>query len=174
MALVNRNCAHLGPTPIQRSDSLLGYTEHNSLIMEKRQLFLRSYQFSRKQSLTEKMGFQDIVAGMHSRYGYKKLNSCDEKFVRPRRCSWIKKMNGGLKGIRLYRSKKLTFKALSVMVLPRRIARIYGDIISRIKMDDLYPNIIFSTQLGLPVLSHPSVKCRRSTIYLQRNLTFVY
>ncbi|XP_012088797.1 uncharacterized protein LOC105647357 [Jatropha curcas] len=55
MALVNRNCAHLGPTPIQRSDSLLGYTEHNSLIMEKRQLFLRSYQFSRKQSLTEKV-----------------------------------------------------------------------------------------------------------------------
>ncbi|KAJ9186081.1 hypothetical protein P3X46_005623 [Hevea brasiliensis] len=79
-------------------------------------------------------------------------------------------MNGGLKGLRLSRSRKLTFKALSVMVLPSRIVRMYADIISRIKMDDLYPNIIFSTQWGLPILFHPSVKCRRSAIFLQRSL----
>ncbi|EEF50052.1 conserved hypothetical protein [Ricinus communis] len=55
MAFVNRNNAHLGPTLVGRSDSLLGYTEHSSLMMEKRQLFLRSYQFCRKQSLSERM-----------------------------------------------------------------------------------------------------------------------
>ncbi|KAJ9186082.1 hypothetical protein P3X46_005624 [Hevea brasiliensis] len=55
MPLVNRNYGHLGPTPILRSDSLLGYTEQSSLMMEKRQLFLRSYQFCRKKSLTERM-----------------------------------------------------------------------------------------------------------------------
>ncbi|EEF50051.1 conserved hypothetical protein [Ricinus communis] len=82
-------------------------------------------------------------------------------------------MNGRLKGIRLPRSRKFTFKALSVMVLPSRIARVYADTISRIKMmDDLYPNIIFSTQLGLPVLSHPSIKCKRRAISLHRNFVF--
>ncbi|KAJ9180411.1 hypothetical protein P3X46_008658 [Hevea brasiliensis] len=55
MALVNRNFAHMGPTPILRSDLLIGYTEQNSLMMEKRQLFLRSYQFCRKKSLTERI-----------------------------------------------------------------------------------------------------------------------
>ncbi|OAY42475.1 uncharacterized protein LOC122724690 [Manihot esculenta] len=55
MSLVNRNYAHMGPTLILRSDSLLGYTEQSSLMMEKRQLFLRSYQFCRKKSLTEKI-----------------------------------------------------------------------------------------------------------------------
>ncbi|XP_021623957.1 uncharacterized protein LOC110623355 [Manihot esculenta] len=107
------------------------------------------------------MGVQDIV-GKHLRYRYKKLISSEEELARPRSSSCVKKMNGGLKGLRLWRSRKLILKALSVMVLPSRIARVYADIISRIKMDDLYPNIIFYTQWGLPVLSHPSVKCRRS------------
>ncbi|KAJ9180410.1 hypothetical protein P3X46_008657 [Hevea brasiliensis] len=115
------------------------------------------------------MGIQDIV-GLHLRYRYEKLISSDEKLAKPRRRSWLKKMNGGLKGLRLSRSRKLTFKALSVMVLPSRIATVYADIISRIKMEDFYPNIIFSTQWGLPVLSHPSVKCRRNAIYLRRKL----
>ncbi|OAY43889.1 hypothetical protein MANES_08G105911v8 [Manihot esculenta] len=115
------------------------------------------------------MGIQDII-GLQLRYRYEKLISSDEKLAKSRRRSWVKKLNGGLKGLRLSRSRKLTFKALSVMVLPSRIARVYADIISRIKIEDLYPNIIFSTQLGLPVLSHPSVKCRRSAIDLQRKL----
>ncbi|OAY43888.1 uncharacterized protein LOC122724344 [Manihot esculenta] len=55
MALGNRNFANMGPTPILRSDSSLGYTEQNSLMMEKRRLFLRSYQFCRKKSLTERI-----------------------------------------------------------------------------------------------------------------------
>ncbi|PIN08211.1 hypothetical protein CDL12_19220 [Handroanthus impetiginosus] len=40
--------SNLGPTYIFRNET--GYTE-----LEKRQLFLRSYQFSRKQSVTEKI-----------------------------------------------------------------------------------------------------------------------
>ncbi|XP_050224429.1 uncharacterized protein LOC126674096 [Mercurialis annua] len=59
MALVNRTSGYMGPVFISRTDSLLSgfsYTDHNSsLMMEKRQLFLRSYQFRRKQSLTERM-----------------------------------------------------------------------------------------------------------------------
>ncbi|XVF41682.1 hypothetical protein PTKIN_Ptkin01aG0299500 [Pterospermum kingtungense] len=46
--------------PIYRSESFSsGYMEHNynynHMMMEKRQVFLRSYQFSRKRSLTEKI-----------------------------------------------------------------------------------------------------------------------
>lgn len=77
MALVmNRNYSyntshHLGPTPLSRSSStsstwnelLGGYSnssEHynsssSAVMMEKRQLFLRSYQFCRKRTLTERI-----------------------------------------------------------------------------------------------------------------------
>ncbi|CAL0311179.1 unnamed protein product [Lupinus luteus] len=40
--------------PSSRSESL-GYYYHNNIMMEKRQLFLRSYQFSRKKSLSERI-----------------------------------------------------------------------------------------------------------------------
>ncbi|KAK6233333.1 hypothetical protein SCA6_003406 [Theobroma cacao] len=41
---------------ICRTESMLyGYMEHNYMIMEKRQLFLRSYQFCRKRSLAERI-----------------------------------------------------------------------------------------------------------------------
>ncbi|CAK7340401.1 unnamed protein product [Dovyalis caffra] len=118
------------------------------------------------------MGFESIV-GIQSRSRYEKLNGGDDHeklMARPRRrhC-WVKKMNGGVKGLRLSRSRRLTFKALSVILMPSpssRIAKVYAHIIDRIKiMDDLnlYPNIIFSSHLGLPVLSHPlpSVKSDR-------------
>ncbi|KAK9291488.1 hypothetical protein L1049_019436 [Liquidambar formosana] len=40
--------------PIFRSETTTGYAEHNNL-MEKRQLFLRSYQFCRKRSVAERI-----------------------------------------------------------------------------------------------------------------------
>ncbi|GLT74071.1 hypothetical protein SLA2020_458920 [Shorea laevis] len=52
MALVlgqNRN------QPICRSDSFSASWEHNYTMMEKRQMFLRSYQFCRKRSLAERI-----------------------------------------------------------------------------------------------------------------------
>ncbi|KAF9669784.1 hypothetical protein SADUNF_Sadunf13G0000400 [Salix dunnii] len=112
------------------------------------------------------------IAGMHSRFRYEKLINGEDQYheklmARPRRrhC-WVKRMNGRIKGLRLSRSRKLSFKALSVILMPgpsSRIAKVYAHIIDRIKiMDDLnlYPNIIFSTCWGLPGLSHlhPSVK----------------
>ncbi|KAJ6883219.1 transmembrane protein 184B-like [Populus alba x Populus x berolinensis] len=111
-----------------------------------------------------KMGFE-AVAGMRSRFRYEKLGNDEDQYheklmARPRRrhC-WVKKMNGRVKGLRLSRSRKLTFKALSVILMPSpssRIAKVYAHIIDRIKiMDDLnlYPNIILSTRWGLPVRS---------------------
>ncbi|GLU00198.1 hypothetical protein SLE2022_175800 [Rubroshorea leprosula] len=91
---------------------------------------------------------------------YEKLKHGDEttKVGRPRK-RWVKKMKGG---IRLSRSRKLIFKAFSMVVLAGRVARVYADIIDRMKMDGFCPNIIFSTQWGLPVLSHPSLKCRKT------------
>ncbi|KAJ6775676.1 hypothetical protein OIU79_018784 [Salix purpurea] len=113
------------------------------------------------------MGFQ-ANAVIPSRFRYEKLNNGGDQYheklmARPRRrrC-WVKKMNGGVKRcLRLSRSRKLTFKALSVILMPSpnsRIAKVYAHVIDRIKMMDdlsLYPNIIFSTHWGLPVLSHP-------------------
>ncbi|KAF3454761.1 hypothetical protein FNV43_RR05209 [Rhamnella rubrinervis] len=66
MALLGEN--HVGSMPISRSESFgsgyCSYTEqsncnyycyNNYVMMEKRQLFLRSYQFCRKKSLAEKI-----------------------------------------------------------------------------------------------------------------------
>ncbi|KAK3228983.1 hypothetical protein Dsin_000864 [Dipteronia sinensis] len=110
----------------------------------------------------------DILGDRRVRHRYKKL-TCDEAAARPksRRC-WVKKMNGGLRGLRLSRSRKLTLKATlpGVMVLrASKIVRImYGDILERImNVDGLCPNIIFTTQWGLPVLAHPSLKSKRNS-----------
>ncbi|GLT45405.1 hypothetical protein SLA2020_192380 [Shorea laevis] len=92
----------------------------------------------------------DIMHGL--RYEKLKHGGGTTKVGRPRK-RWVKKMKGG---IRLSRSRKLIFKAFSMVVLAGRVARVYADIIDRMKMDGLCPSIIFSTQWGLPVLSHPS------------------
>lgn len=116
-------------------------------------------------------GLQDLVAG-RVRCRYERL-ICDDDhqekvMARPRsssrKCYWVKKMNGRLiKGLRLSpRSRKLTLKALSAAVVPSKIIRMYADVLDRMKMDGLCPNLIFSAQWGLPVLSYPSLKCKRS------------
>ncbi|XP_011039064.1 PREDICTED: uncharacterized protein LOC105135732 [Populus euphratica] len=132
------------------------------------------------------MGFQ-ANAVIPSRFRYEKLINGGDQYheklmARPRRWRfWVKKMNGGVKGLRLSRSRKLTFKALSVILMPSphsRIAKVYAHVIDRIKMmDDLtpYPNIIFSTHWGLPVLSHPhpSVKTATRLSSLHTSLTCI-
>uniref|UniRef100_A0A7N2L5D8 Uncharacterized protein n=1 Tax=Quercus lobata TaxID=97700 RepID=A0A7N2L5D8_QUELO len=45
----------LGLNPKPRSESFGYYSEQNYTMMEKRQLFLRSYQFCRKRSLSERL-----------------------------------------------------------------------------------------------------------------------
>ncbi|KAL8155703.1 hypothetical protein AgCh_000923 [Apium graveolens] len=98
---------------------------------------------------------------------YEVLMSVDP---RPRRC-WSKKMNRRLKGFRVSRLRKLKWKAYSVVIWSRKVARIYAEVVNRIlKIQDVCPGIIFSCQWGLPVLSHPNANCRRSSaLKLERN-----
>lgn len=105
------------------------------------------------------MGFGAIIPG-RSRCQYKRLiSAADIEVARPKR-RWLKK----LKGLRLPKSRKMTVKVFSLFVLQRRIAKISAHIVSRIKMDEICPAIVFSTQWGLPVLSHSSVRCRMNVI----------
>ncbi|KAJ7977782.1 tRNA-specific 2-thiouridylase [Quillaja saponaria] len=116
------------------------------------------------------MGFQNLVGG-GMRSSYKRLTDSDEKLARPRR-GWVKNMNGRLKGLRLSRSRKLSLKSFSVILMPSRIARIYNDFASKmVKIEGVYPTLVFPTQLGLPVLSHPSIKCRKRVISPDRKMT---
>lgn len=84
-------------------------------------------------------------------------NNAKVVMIKPRKRCWLKRMRmkGGVKGVRLSRSRKLIMKAFSVVVLAGRMAKLYADIVERMKMDGFCPNIIFSTQWGFPVLSHP-------------------
>ncbi|KAJ4845083.1 hypothetical protein Tsubulata_036107 [Turnera subulata] len=109
------------------------------------------------------MGLIHDAVGVSFGFRYQKLNNSDggEELGRRRRRRrrWMKGMNGRvMKGLRLCpRSRKFTLKALSVIVLQSRIAKAYADIIQRVKMDDIYSNLVFYTQWGLPVLPplHP-------------------
>ncbi|KAI4301632.1 hypothetical protein L6164_034892 [Bauhinia variegata] len=109
------------------------------------------------------MGFQ-YFGSRRWRCGYDKLTSSDQKLARPRR-RWVKYMNGSLRGLRLSKSKKLSLRAFSAIVLAGRIAKLYTDIVDRMSMESIYPAIVFPTQWGFPVLSHQSVFCRKSYIY---------
>ncbi|KAL3725725.1 hypothetical protein ACJRO7_030710 [Eucalyptus globulus] len=111
------------------------------------------------------MGLQDTGTGRF-RYQYEKLTSIDEKTTRPRG-RWVRSVNGKLKALRLSRSRKLTLRAFSLITMPSKIARIYRDITNRMNLDGICPAITFSSQWGLPVLSHSSVKCR-SVVSLNR------
>ncbi|KAG6663070.1 hypothetical protein CIPAW_02G000600 [Carya illinoinensis] len=117
------------------------------------------------------MGFEDFVGGRLR--CYKKLTNYAEvkgAVARPRR-RWVQKMNGGLKGFRVSRPRKLTLKGFSMMLLPAGFAKIYAHIANRMNIDGVCPAIIFPTQWGFPILSHPSVR-RKSVISLNRNLTY--
>ncbi|PON75838.1 hypothetical protein TorRG33x02_244520 [Trema orientale] len=116
------------------------------------------------------MGFQEIVGG-RQRCRYEKLSGLDDKVSKPGfgRC-WVKKTNGRLKGLRLSRSRKITLKVFSVVVLTSKIAKIYSEIVNRMSIDGVCPGIVFTSQWGLPILSHSSVKCRKIAVCLDRKL----
>ncbi|KAL2491049.1 Uncharacterized protein Adt_26677 [Abeliophyllum distichum] len=106
------------------------------------------------------MDFQHGFKGHRGRR-YERLRSDDDKVGKPKWC-WMKKMNGKLKGLRLLQSRKLIWKPFSInLILSRRIARIYADIVEGMKMDEICPAIVFSCQWGLPILSHSSVRSRK-------------
>ncbi|XVF56885.1 hypothetical protein PTKIN_Ptkin06aG0156300 [Pterospermum kingtungense] len=107
--------------------------------------------------------FKGILRRHPAQCRYEKLRN-DPNKERPRK-RWVKKMRGGLKGLRLSRSRKLSLKIFS-------IARIYIDIVDRMKMDaGICPNIMFSTHWGLPTLSHPKFHSKKDLISLNTNWT---
>lgn len=86
---------------------------------------------------------------------YEKLYSGGHRVVKRRPRRWMKKiLKRGMKGFRLYRLTRLRSFGLKVsflILLSRRIR----EIVNRMKVvEDVCPNIIFSTQWGLPVLSY--------------------
>ncbi|KAK7284408.1 hypothetical protein RJT34_19154 [Clitoria ternatea] len=97
--------------------------------------------------------------------GYEKLTSpSDEKMMRVGKRCWVKSMNGRLRGIRLSRCRKFSLGAFSTIVLSSKIVRIYSEVVNRMNMENMYPAIVLPTQWGLPVLSHPSLVCRRRKV----------
>lgn len=98
------------------------------------------------------MGLQELkVGGARSRYRYQKLENGDDKFsVRPRR-RWLKMMNGRVKGFRVFRCRRFKWKAVSVIILPRKMV---ADIVNLIKMNGRIHLCPMSSHWGLPVLSH--------------------
>ena len=105
------------------------------------------------------MGLLEIagIGGRRWECHYEKLNSGgSNRVVVMRRRRWVKKMlKRGMKGFRLYRFTRLKssfgLKVSFLMSLSRRIR----EIVSRMKVvEDVCPNIIFSAQWGLPVLSY--------------------
>ena len=120
-----------------------------------------------------KMDPQQVVEA-RLRTRYERLISDDVKkvMVLPRRRRIMNKINGRTlmrKGIRLTCARKLNWKALfGAIIWPKRIAKIYADIVARMKIDGVYPGIVFSCQWGLPVISHhhhhQTLKCRNSDV----------
>lgn len=119
------------------------------------------------------MGFQELVEGrLRSSYGYE-YERLTTQAARSR--SWMKKRL--IKGLRLSRPRKLILKlnkGFSLVLFPKRVVRMYTDVVNRMMVDDdgmcptptPTPTIIFSSQWGLPVLSHSRVlKSRKRERY---------
>ncbi|KAL3635177.1 hypothetical protein CASFOL_019724 [Castilleja foliolosa] len=96
-------------------------------------------------------------------YKYEKL--VDKKAAKTKRRFWPKKLNGRVKGLKLSRPRKFNI----AFVLSRKISKICAGFV---KMDEVYPSIVFSCQWGLPVLSHSSVKSNKSYVSCYKSLTW--
>ena len=117
------------------------------------------------------MRFHDL----RQRHGYEKLSREEdcydenkEKVIKSsspssssssprRRCFWVKKMNGKgklIRGVKISRCRRVVnSKRFSFVLFPRKIGRIYSEIVKRlIELDG--SSIIFSTTWGIPVLSN--------------------
>uniref|UniRef100_A0A7N0U821 Uncharacterized protein n=1 Tax=Kalanchoe fedtschenkoi TaxID=63787 RepID=A0A7N0U821_KALFE len=106
--------------------------------------------------------FHQDVGCQRLRNRYKKLtdDDDDEKAARPRKRWVVRKMSGGVRGVRLARTRRFTFRALSVMLMPKSIAALCSEILARLRTEGVCPSIVFSSQWGLPVLSHSSsIRC---------------
>ncbi|KAL4588359.1 hypothetical protein LXL04_001243 [Taraxacum kok-saghyz] len=111
------------------------------------------------------MGVQEMMERCHNT-GYKKLIIVGKKPIMgmPRRCRMLKKVNKRLKGFKLSSTRKLKWRSFWIALMPKRTLQICCDLLNRLKVDGEYPAIVFSNQWGLPVLSHPTSKCRNSNV----------
>ncbi|KAJ8619282.1 hypothetical protein MRB53_027811 [Persea americana] len=91
-----------------------------------------------------------------SRQHYKKLINEDEDAVRSKRRR-VKQMNGRVVGFFVSPRRRLNWRRISMVMKPGRMAGIYADFVSRMRIDVSYPTIVLSSQWGLPVLSYPSL-----------------
>lgn len=94
----------------------------------------------------------------HRSAGYERLttsDAADKKAARPKRCCWLRRMKGRFRGFRVTSTRRLNWKAISIVIMPKRISGMYGDIVKRMVTDGAYPaNILLSCQWGFPMLSY--------------------
>ncbi|GAB2279717.1 hypothetical protein Dimus_014357 [Dionaea muscipula] len=111
------------------------------------------------------MGFVILVFPAGTSSGYSRLSNPDDlkESCRPRR-QWVKRTRKRTGGIKLSRCRKLSWKAISWTMLPRRIGRICADIVNVLSLEGGRVNIPSITNWGLPVLSHGSIKCRKTAV----------
>ncbi|GAB4857246.1 hypothetical protein Ancab_015153 [Ancistrocladus abbreviatus] len=124
------------------------------------------------------MGMQNQAARMaRLRQGYVKLiNSGDNGMKARPRGQWMKKMKRRIRGVKLFRRRKVNWKVFSSLMLSRRTGRTYAEIVKRlISLEPVWPNVIFATNWGLPVVSASSTVHRPKTavISYHGNLIFV-
>jgi len=104
------------------------------------------------------MGFQDTI-NIYSGSGYQRFQSEIDTTSDPGgRCSG--KVSSAVVSPRSS-SKRLKSCCISTVLLPKKAFELCGEIMNRMKLEGVAcPSINFSSQWGLPVLSHPSVGCK--------------
>ncbi|PWA54572.1 hypothetical protein CTI12_AA316220 [Artemisia annua] len=105
------------------------------------------------------MGFQELMERCHNT-GYKKLSMGKKPVGTSRRCGMMRRMNRRLKGFRFMITRKLKWRSFWIAMMPlRKTFSICCEMLNQMKVDGSYPAI---SQWGLPVLAHPSSRCRRN------------
>ncbi|MQL96133.1 hypothetical protein Taro_028802 [Colocasia esculenta] len=115
------------------------------------------------------MGLQGMVRGRSRCRRYQRLQDdedVEKAAARPRRRWARKSADGKVLGFRVSSSKKrLTWRGFSLLLLPRRLCHMYAEVLTDIMaLEGVHPTIVFSSQWGLPVLSHSSsmISCKKS------------
>ncbi|CAA7400179.1 unnamed protein product [Spirodela intermedia] len=101
------------------------------------------------------------------------------------RCRYQRLRGGGEKAMKMRRKtdgrqppfhRRLNRRGFSLILLLKRLSNLYSQMVAAItSLDGVHPTIVFSSQWGLPVLSHhpSSASCRRSAVSaLHRSLSF--
>lgn len=85
---------------------------------------------------------------------YEKLANEDQKCGRARG-GWVK--YGRMRGLRIWRSRKISVKMSSYALTLTRIVRVYNEVVKLMDLESVCPAISLRTYWGIPVISHPSL-----------------